>query len=226
MLVYNILMFINVIKYQEDRNDELSSIRIRWSKAVNLFFSTFIISYSTYYVLVNYDFFQPQWDYMISIVMSLAIYGIGYMAFTQPEIFNGIFLNKVFVPKKYKSSQLTDSLANELFDRLTDYFDNKKPYLNPELRQANVCEELGCTTHQVSQLINERTGSNINSFIRKYRLGYAENLIRENPQIDIKTVFYQSGFNNKTSFNSAFKQKFGCTPSDYRKTLLGSYDQA
>ena len=85
-----------IILYQGNRNDELSLIRIRWSKAVNLFYSIFILAFASYYFLVRYEFFSPEWDYMISIVMSLSIYGIGYMAFTQPTIFNGIFLNQVF----------------------------------------------------------------------------------------------------------------------------------
>ena len=220
MLAYNMLMLILITRYQEKGEDELASIRIRWSKAINLFYSAFIIAFASYYFLVGFDFFQREWDYMISVVMSLSIYGIGYMAFTQPRIFNGIFLHQVFVPKKYKSSQLTDSLSEELFAKLKLFFDTKQPFLNPELRQAHVCEELGCTTHQISQLINEKTGSNINTYIKNYRLEYAVNLINENPGIDMKTVFYQSGFNNKTSFNTAFKQKFSCTPTAYKAKLL------
>jgi AraC-like DNA-binding protein len=177
------------------------------------------LAYSSYFFLVGFDFFEVGWDYMISAVMSLAIYGIGYMAFTQPQIFNGIFLQQIFVPKKYKSSQLTDSMADELFNKIQDYFISDEPYLNPELRQAHVCEKLSFTTHQISQVINQKTNATFSAFVKNYRLGYAENMIRENPEIDIKTVYYQSGFNNKTSFNSAFKQKLGITPSVFKERV-------
>ena len=219
MFVYNIIIYILIHRYKRNRDDELAAIRVRWSRSLNIFFSAFILAYSSYFFLVGFDFFEVGWDYMISAVMSLAIYGIGYMAFTQPQIFNGIFLQQIFVPKKYKSSQLTDSMADELFNKIQDYFISDEPYLNPELRQAHVCEKLSFTTHQISQVINQKTNATFSAFVKNYRLGYAENMIRENPEIDIKTVYYQSGFNNKTSFNSAFKQKLGITPSVFKERV-------
>ncbi len=220
MLIYNAALLSLIQLHKEDTQDELAAIRIRWSQTITAFFTAFIVAYTSYYVLVQFDFFKIEWDYMISIVMSLAIYGIGYMAFTQPKIFNGIFLQQVFVPKKYKSSQLTDSLAEELFEQINQYFKDELPFLNPELRQAHVCEKLGCSTHNFSQVINEKTGGTFNAFLKEHRLMYAENILKTNPMADIKTVFYQSGFNNKTTFNAAFKSKFSCTPTEYKDRLI------
>ncbi len=217
MVIYNVLVYNMILSYEKNKDDELAAIRIRWSRALNTFFSAFILAYASYYILVQFDFFNEEWDYLISVVMSLAIYGIGYMAFTQPSIFNGIFLHQVFVPRKYKSSQLSEDMVEDLFTQIEDYFKKDEPFLNPELRQAHVCEALNCSTHHISQVINQKTGASFNAFIKKHRLLYAEQILKKNRKADIKTVCYQSGFNNKTTFNAAFKQQYGCTPTEFKE---------
>jgi len=221
MLIYNTLLYIIIARYRLNKTDELAAIRIRWSRWLSGFLFAFILAYLSYYILVQFDFFNPHWDYMISIVMSISIYGIGYMAFTQPRIFNGIFLHQVFVPKKYKTSPLSSDLANEIFENIEEYFKSDQPFLNPEIRQAHVCDALELSTHHTSQVINQKTGGSFNAYVKNYRLDYAEALIQADPSMDIKSVCFQSGFNNKTTFNTAFRHRFNCTPSDYKAKVQG-----
>lgn len=51
------------------------------------------------------------------------------------------------------------------------------------------------------------------------RIKYAIELIRNNNEKAIFEIMYESGFNTKGSFNSAFKKHTGITPSEYKQHI-------
>ena len=95
--------------------------------------------------------------------------------------------------------------------------DEEKPYLSPNLRLATLADQLQLSTHHLSQIINENLDSNFYDFINQYRIKAAQKLIEEKPHYTLLQVAIEVGFNNKTSFNNAFKKHGGMSPSQYRK---------
>ena len=214
MTLYTVLI-IYLISKNKDLDSEFSKVRHKWASVLIILYSLFILSYISYYVLVNFSFFNSQWDYMISVMMSVSIYTIGYFIFKQPEVFDGEFYSNLFLPIKNKNETLETSLLNEFYEYLTNYMTNEKPYIDNELRLVNLADQVGFSTHLLSKIINEKSGVNFNTFVNDYRLVEAEKLLISEENPNIKSIFYQVGFNNKVTFYKAFKNKHHCTPTEF-----------
>ncbi|GAB5399157.1 MAG: hypothetical protein Aureis2KO_07420 [Aureisphaera sp.] len=217
MLVYTFLFFRLVYKNADKDNiSEFSTVRNRWARVLASLYFLFVLAYISYYVLVNFSFFNDQWDYMISIMMSLGIYTIGYFIFMQPQVFNGELYSQLFLPIKNKNESLESSLMSELFERLTQHMEQEKPFIDNELRLVHLADQLGFSTHLLSKVINKKAGKNFNQFVNEYRLLEAQQLLSEGDESSIKSIYFEVGFNNKATFYNAFKKKFNCTPTQYR----------
>jgi len=64
-------------------------------------------------------------------------------------------------------------------------------------------------------------GQHFFDFINRYRVNAAAKLLEttEKPKPTVLEILYKVGFNSKSSFNTAFKNQFGLTPTQYRKSL-------
>ncbi|MBQ0736434.1 helix-turn-helix domain-containing protein [Aquimarina celericrescens] len=195
---------------------QYQAIRKKWVNLLMNLFLMFTVSYISYYVLVKFSFFNSSWDYAISFSMAISIYAIGYMVYKEPSIFNGELLSNLFL-KETNGRELTQATKDEFYTELLLYIKNNKPYLNNNLRLVHLADMTGLSTHILSKLINEKARKNFNQFINEYRLEEAKKMLIEDSETSIKTIYFDVGFNNKATFNSAFKNKFKCTPSEYKK---------
>lgn len=216
MAIYLVTIRFLTIK-PRDTLSEYKKIRSNWANVLTWLYGTFIFAYVSYYILVNFEFFNDEWDYAISIAMSLSIYTIGYFIFKQPDVFNGEFFAAVFLPKTTKEATLEDRMFSELYLKITNHMKQHKPYTDNELRLAHLADQLGFSTHILSKVINKKYGDNFNNFVNAYRLHAAESLLQEEKETSVKTVYFDVGFNSKAAFYNAFKQKHQCTPLQYRK---------
>lgn len=215
MSIYAGLLVLLIYK-DKTITSEYQKVRDRWSKVLSGLYVLFLLAYCSYYILVNFSFFNSQWDYMISITMSLSIYAIGFFIFNQPPIFNGELYSKLFLPIKNKDASLEVSLLNELYEKLTIHMKNEKPFIDNELRLVHLADQLGFSTHLLSKVINKKSGKNFNQFVNQYRLEEAEKLLLEGEDHSIKSIYFDVGFNNKATFYNAFKKKYNCTPLQFR----------
>ncbi len=166
-------------------------------------------------------YFTIVQDYTISLAMTLLIYGVGVLGFLQPEIFAGQRLRPLFAPK-YQTSSLTPAAAESLREALLRLMETEKPYRDNRLRLNTLAQRFGTTPHHLSQVLNEHLGMNFADFVNSFRVREAQALLadpsyREHYIIDIA---YRVGFNNKTSFNKAFKAQTGLSPSAFRNRML------
>lgn len=224
LILYCLLIFFylkrNDLWYKpKTDSDTIQLIKHNWYRTLLGLFLGFSLANLSYYILVKFPFFKIEWDYAISIAMTLFIYTVGFLGYHQTEIFQGKLMQKVFLPPKYQTSSLTPSASQSLLEKLLSYFETQKPYLNNELRLSNLAQTMGVSTHHLSQVINEQLGKSFSDFINEYRINEAQEMLA-NPEHEntyIINIAYDCGFNNKTSFNKAFKQFTGMAPSSYRK---------
>jgi len=214
MIIYTILIYRLIFK-DKGLNTEYEKVRYNWSKVLVFLYSLFILSYISYYVLVKFSFFNDEWDYMISIMMSVSIYTIGYFIFKQPSIFDGELFSNLFLPIKNKKESFESSMLNEFYENVTNYMEHNKPYIDNELRLVNLADQIGFSTHLLSKIINKKSGMNFNNFVNEYRLKEAEQMLLSEEDYNIKSIYFDVGFNNKTSFYKAFKSKYSCTPMEF-----------
>lgn len=220
--IYAVACFRYVSRQKEEdprKEEELSQVRYRWYRVLMGLYMGFAAGYLFYYLLVFTPYFTLFYDYSISLAMTVFIYTVGILGYKQPAIFSGQALQKVFLAPKYQNSSLTPSASQSLLQKLLAFMEVEKPYLDQDLRLATLAEQMNSTTHHLSQVINEQLGKSFSDFINAYRVESAQKMLADekNKDIYIINIAYAAGFNNKTSFNKAFKEMTGCSPSEFRK---------
>lgn len=60
-------------------------------------------------------------------------------------------------------------------------------------------------------------GVSFPEFIARYRVEYAQKLMREHPEMSSVEVWEASGFNNEKTFFRRFRSLTGMTPAEWKK---------
>lgn len=167
---------------------------------------------------------EMPYIYMLMLAESATIYLIGYFSLSQGEV---LFQNSGGSEKesaKYSNSPLDYSLSNELVIRLNTIMLDSKIYQKNDLRLSVLAEKVGVSPHHLSQLINEHCQNNFYDYVNKYRVDFAAEALSKSRHSNITEIAFESGFNNRASFNSSFKKHLGMTPSKYRQQQHASVE--
>lgn len=118
---------------------------------------------------------------------------------------------------KYKRSSLSSQQRELYVEQLLNYMQLKKPYINPEITPQEIASDLQMSKHHLSEILSINLGKNFYGFMNLYRVENAKELIlNDTANMTLIAVAFDSGFNSKTSFNRAFKEITGITPSEFR----------
>ncbi len=109
-----------------------------------------------------------------------------------------------------------NQLKVELMKRICQLMDERKLYLNSELKIQDVASELGVHPNVVSAAINSQ-GNSFNQFVNDYRIEYAKRLMLEDPDKKVSSIYYEVGFGHEQTFFRAFKGSTGMTPTEWKK---------
>jgi len=93
-------------------------------------------------------------------------------------------------------------------------------HFQEELTLGSVAEALGINKFALSKVFSGVFHTNFNQYLNEIRLNYASSLL-ENTDRRITDIYLEAGFESQRTFNRAFQQKYGRTPSEYRKTWWG-----
>lgn len=194
----------------------------RWFSTLWGLYLAFTVAYIGYFIMLKTGHYQLTYDYIISLIMTIFIYTVGFLGYRQPSIFAGTFLAKAFQTEKYSHSSLTPSAALSLHEKLLQSMNTERYFLDNDLRLNKLAKLLDTSPHHLSQVLNEHVGKSYAAFINSYRIAEAQKLLRDPKEQNtyIINIAYSVGFNNKTSFNQAFKTITGQSPSAYRKAAL------
>ncbi len=124
--------------------------------------------------------------------------------------------------EKYRKSSLSETALATHRQAFEQLMSEEKPYLDRSLRLADLAERLGVTSHQLSQVLNQALGASFFDVVNSYRVDEVMRLLRDpgKRHLSLLAVAFEAGFNNKNSFNRAFKTKVGMTPSAYLKSVI------
>lgn len=84
------------------------------------------------------------------------------------------------------------------------------------IEQKELAERCGMTPFRFSRVFKQTYGIGFLEFIQRKRMEKAEDLLN-NSEMPITSIAYAVGFLDPSYFARAFKQHFGCCPSEYRR---------
>lgn len=228
---YVLLSFLLLLKHQTRLPDNYSyteKINLNWLKwivvsSLILFIVLFLfIKYGVSYGLAGY----PNLFAVVGAILSIYVFFIGFCGLQQHTLPNSdillqAYLNENIIAANYKNSGLDDEKADQIFMRLKLYMNKEKPFLKEDLSLPVLARELGVTANHLSQVINQKSGSNFFNFVNGYRVEAVIAKFKD-PALaafSILGIAYDSGFRSKSSFNKIFKETTGQTPLQYRKVI-------
>jgi len=229
---YTVLSFLVLLRYQKTLPDNYSyteKINLNWLKWIVvslliLFAGLFLlIKYGVSYRLVDY----PNLFAAVGAILTGYVFFIGFCGLQQDAVFNNDTslqenLNEEDIKAaNYKNSALNDEKTDQIFIRLKLHMDGEKPFLKEDLSLTMLAGELGITSNQLSQVINQKSRSNFFNFINGYRVEAVKDNFKDPAMAyySILSIAYDSGFRSKSSFNKIFKETTGQTPLQYRKAV-------
>jgi len=221
MVIYAVLSMTLINNFREKNLNSHQQNEIRWHQYLVAGFIIFIVitGLQTLGIAVSGYKYIIELDSALMLTCIFMIYSSIYFTVKNPDIFIGSLRKLPLI--KYNRSSLTFEKAKEYADRLIKMMKDDKPYLNPDLKLSHISEKLLIQTHHISQVINDNLGYSFSDFINSYRIEEAKRLLK-NPGYDKYTILaisYEVGFQNKSSFNNAFKKFTGLTPSEFKKTV-------
>lgn len=163
-----------------------------------------------------------------SVAAGIYIYAIGYLGLSRSGVFTELVtieteeLEKENVTNdKYEKSGLSKEKANEYYQKLILLMEEEKVFKQIKLTLGELAEMISISSHNLSEVINTKTGMNFFDFINKYRIEEVKRELvkKENENLTLLAIAIEAGFNSKTSFNTLFKKYVGLTPSKYKYSV-------
>lgn len=135
----------------------------------------------------------------------------------QPMILTGYEENQY--KRKYKKTSLSEEIKENYKNKLLQYMENQKLYLDSSLCINDLAKKVSIPPHNLSQVINTCFNQNFFDFINSYRINESKRLLSEQDSAKktVLEILYETGFNSKSVFNTAFKKHTGMTPTQFRK---------
>lgn len=116
----------------------------------------------------------------------------------------------------YQKVKLSDEEYALLYKKVKTYMEEKRPYINSELRLSDLAQAIGHPTAHLSQMFNAYTKQNFFDFVNRYRIEKFKRDIKDPAygKFTITAICEQCGFKRSTFF-SVFKRFENCTPTEY-----------
>ena len=155
-------------------------------------------------------------DLLLAAFMAATVYGVGYMALSQPALF--VEEAEDEPGRKYGKSSLTVTHADEGAALIRSLMEKERLYADEDLSLATLAAQVGMPAGHVSQVINERMGQSFYDMVNGYRVEEAKRRLLgpASHGRNILDVGFEVGFRSKAAFNRIFKLKTGATPSEFR----------
>ncbi|HEY1406328.1 MAG TPA: AraC family transcriptional regulator [Spirochaetota bacterium] len=163
------------------------------------------------------------------VFIALAVYGVSYLTFIKADKYARIHRmlessrdtgsGAAAERRKYDKAFISEIDKKRYLAGLRKLLEREELFLDPELTIGQMAKEMNISVNTLSQVINAMAGKNFFRFINDYRVAYSERfLMSDDPEVNILSLAFKSGFNSKSAFYNAFKIKNGVSPLEYMKS--------
>ncbi len=165
---------------------------------------------------------------VFSLMDLFAIYWVAYRGILQRNVISVLTQewDSEVLPDKpvdQKQSQDIDSQRlEELMAKIDDFMAASECFTDPNLTIVDLAKGMQVHPRQISKAINSQSEQNFNTYVNRFRIQKAENLLKGQKEANLSMdgIGTESGFNSKSAFYSAFKKQTGTTPSQFKNQLL------
>lgn len=101
-------------------------------------------------------------------------------------------------------------------------FEKEEKFLDPQISQKSLSEELGTNSTYFSKIINTYKGKNFTLYINDLRLDYIIDHLKNDVKyinLDVKELAAIAGFSSTDNFSDNFRRKFDLKPSVFIKMM-------
>ena len=237
IIIYSVLSWKILNLYSDEIENFFSNIeglRVLWMK---VFIGIILILFLYYGVLTWLKILHiagSLFSQTFTIINSLFIVVTAFFLLNNPDIFKHTHKSLMELAEskkemfealnkdtkiKYERYNIDNNRKDEYQKMLLGYMKERKPYLEEDITLKNLAEELSIQPYHLSIIINERLHQNFFNFINTYRIEEVINKLSDPAESNknILNIAFESGFNSKSSFNIAFKNITGMTPTEYKK---------
>jgi len=90
-------------------------------------------------------------------------------------------------------------------------------HIDKEISLNSVAEHYSISASHLSKMFKEAFGVNFSVFVTEQKLIKAKELLLEDASLKVIEIANKLGYQNSPYFISIFKEKYGMTPTKYRK---------
>lgn len=90
---------------------------------------------------------------------------------------------------------------------------------------AEIAEETKLPAYYISRLLKKHTDSNFKELLQQRKLQQAAYLLSQTP-LSVEQIMDNIGYDNSSYFYRKFREKYGCSPRNYRNALRSNYTLA
>jgi AraC-like DNA-binding protein len=94
--------------------------------------------------------------------------------------------------------------------------DTEALWRDPGLTLASLARQLGTNTAYLSRALNAAEGANFNAIVNRRRVQFVQARLAAGERGDLLAMAFEAGFSSKASFNRAFQEFAGMSPSAWR----------
>ena len=123
----------------------------------------------------------------------------------------------VYQPVSFRDEAVVED--SRIIYSLMALFEKEKLYLNVDVKIANVALMIGTNKTYLSRALNTRLSKNFCQFVNYYRIREVCALYIDNPELEIRELAEQCGFNSSSNFSIVFKYNTGFTPGDWSRIV-------
>ena len=119
------------------------------------------------------------------------------------------------VREEDSSADLEDGHLSSLMERIDREMVVGELFRKKGLKISDLAEAVGSNRSYVSAAVNKFAGISFSDYVNRYRIRYAQELIRSDRTVQMTEVSDRSGFVDRVSFYRSFKRATGKSPSEW-----------
>jgi AraC-like DNA-binding protein len=207
----------------------LTNSVLNWLKAIVFINALLFLSFFVAAFLIAEHDRSASKELILQI--SVAFFALGYFLLMSylllnPSVLYGLDARYNYIEEETTSFRTEKQISNNgVFENeqkvLYRYFEESKPYLQPNLSISDVAVATGIPSRSISYILNSQQGTRFTEYVNGFRVKEAAQEIEKGflSTYTLSSLAEKTGFSSVRSLNRAFQRHFNMSPSNYLSNL-------